>query len=112
MKTLLKLLIVAVVLHGATRATIATWRHYQFQDAVEEEMIFADVRATPDVLHDRVMELAHQYEIPLDNDALQVTKTGFRTQVSAAYTEQVKLVPRFYEPTWTFDASVDVRAIR
>ena len=112
MKTLIKLIIVAAIVNGAARVGWASWRHYQFQDAVEEEMIFAEINTRPEVLHARIMELAATHEVPLDAEALHVTKQSFRTQVAGPYSVKISLIPGFYEPMWTFQTTVDVRAIR
>jgi hypothetical protein len=111
-KTLLKLLVVAVVLQAAARAGLASWRHYQFKDAIEEELIFADARVTDDVLHGRIVELASRLEVPIDGETVEVNRQGHVTRVHAVYTQQVKLVPRIFEPVWSYDASVEVRARR
>lgn len=112
MKLVLKLAIVALLLHAILRAGLASWKQYQFKDAIEEELIFADQRLTDEVLHGRIVEIANKYDVPIESDALEVSRQGYWTRVSAIYSEQVKLVPRFYEPVWRFDASVEVRALR
>lgn len=112
MKLLLKLLIVAVMLNAVARAGFASWKQYQFKDAIEQELIFADQRLTDEVLYGRIVELAAKYDVPLAEDDLEVSHQGYWTRVNAVYTEKVKLVPRFYEPVWRFDSSVEVRAIR
>lgn len=112
MKLVLKLVIVFVLLNAIGRAGVASWKQYQFKDAIEEELIFADQRLTDDALQKRIVELANRYDVPLEGDSVEVTRQGYWTRVNVAYTEKVKLVPRFYEPVWTFDASAEVRALR
>jgi hypothetical protein len=111
MKTFIKLFIAAVLLNAIAQGAWASWRFYQFKDAVEAELLFAE-RAQLDAIHNRVVELAQEYEVPLESDAIAVSRQGLVTKVDAAYTEQVSLVPRLYEPVWTWDASVAVRAVR
>lgn len=112
MKLVLKLVIVAALLNAIGRAGLASWKQYQFKDAIEEELIFADQRLTNEALHKRVLELANRFDVPIESDAVDVTRQGYWTRVNATYAEKVKLVPRFYEPVWSFDASAEVRALR
>ncbi len=111
MKTVIQLLFVAVLLHGLARAALVSWKYYQFKDAIEEELIFSEFTSL-DRIHTRIVELAGEYEIPIEEEVIDVTREGLRTMVDAAYTEEVKLLPRIYEPVWAFDASVTVRAVR
>lgn len=111
MKTVIQLALVAVLLHGMARAALVSWKYYQFKDAIAEELVFSEFTSI-DRIHTRVVELAGEYEIPIEADVIDITREGLRTTVAAAYTEPVKLLPRIYEPLWEFDASVQVRAVR
>ncbi len=111
MKTIIKIFVAAVLLHAVAQGAWASWRYYQFKDAVEQELLFSE-RTTPEVIQTRVVELAQEYEVPLKEDAVQVSRQGIITRVNAVYTEQVTLVPRLYEPVWTWNALIQVRSIR
>jgi hypothetical protein len=111
MKTIIKLLVAAVFLNALAQGAWASWRYYQFKDAMEEALLFSEFTSLERV-HERLVELAREHDVPIESDAISVKRQGLITQVDAAYTEQVRLVPRLYEPVWTWDASVAIRAVR
>jgi hypothetical protein len=106
MKTIIKLLIVALVLNAAWHVGSAYWQHYQFEDAVKEAAQFTG-RAKAEDLTARVYELADKWEIPLEADAVKVTKAQRRITVDAAYSREIDVAPR-YPRHWDFAIHVSV----
>jgi hypothetical protein len=110
MKTILKLAVTAVVLTVLFQATRAAIRHYVFVDALQEALLFVGNR-TEDELVERVMQIAGDHEIPLDQGNVSVRREPFRVVVDAAYTANINLLPGVYRRDWPFDASVSVRLL-
>jgi hypothetical protein len=106
MKTILKLLVVALVLNASWHVGSAYWQHYQFEDEVHEAAQFVG-RSKADELTARVYELADKYEIPLEADAVKVVKAQRRVTVDAAYSREIELAPR-YPRHWDFAIHVTV----
>jgi hypothetical protein len=110
LKTIIQLLIAALVVNGCVRLGGASWRNYQFKDAVEQELRFGAQSTTSD-LHTRIVQLAEDYEIALEYDGVVVERRGQETLVSASYTEPIALVPGFYTREQLFEIDVRVRAL-
>jgi hypothetical protein len=108
MKLIVKLLVVAVVLHATMRAGLAEYRFYVFEDAVQQEALFSQ-RLSPQQLVSRVVELAEDHDIPVEPDAVAVDYNGPQATVSVNYSERVELVPRVYSRDWPFELRVSVR---
>ncbi len=105
MKTLVKLAIVALVLHATWRAGSVYLRYYQFKDNVHQAAQFSDRRPEHE-LRERIMSLARQYEVPLEPEALRVRREDNHTIVDATYTERIEILPKYFYP-WDFKVNVD-----
>ena len=109
MKTLIKLIIAALVLHATWRAGMVYFRHYQFKDGVQQTAQFAGTRSET-ALHDRVLELAKELEVPLDADRITVRRQDNHTLIDATYNVRIELLPRYYYP-WELKVNVDAFTI-
>ncbi len=105
MKTIIKLVIAALVVHATWRAATVYLRYYEFKDQVHEAAQFSD-RKPESELHARVLSLAKQHEIPLAPEALNVRRQENHMLVDATYTEQIELLPRYFYP-WEFKVHID-----
>ena len=95
MKTLLQIGVAIVLLIVSVQGGRAAMKHYQFVDAIQEAMLFASSR-TEDQIAERVMELAEDYEIPLEPTNLSVQRAAYQIIIDAPYTDTVDLLPGFY----------------
>ena len=111
MKTIIQLLIVALVVHASARGGMASWKYIKFKDAVEQEARFAGDE-TASVLKARILDLAAVHDVELDPADVEVHKDGTFTTVSAAYIEYIELVPRFYTREQLFEFEVSVHPVR
>ena len=93
MRTVIKLLIAALVLNGTYRLGVVYWEHYEFEDAVQKAIQFSQ-NATPEELTSAIVELADEREIPLDPGGLTVTRKQRQVIVDAAYERTVEIAPR------------------
>jgi hypothetical protein len=105
MKTIIKLVIAALIVHATWRAGNVYLRYYQFKDNVQQAAQFSDRRPESE-LHERVLSLAKQFEIPVEPDAVRVRREDNHTLVDAVYTERIEILPKYFYP-WEFRVSVD-----
>lgn len=105
MKVLVKLVIVALVANATWRVGSVYLRYYRFTDAVQETMQYRGGR-TDEQVHDRIFELAAQYDVPVTDDNLKVTHNGAHTIVDGSYKQPIDLLPGFtYQ--WPFAVHID-----
>jgi hypothetical protein len=110
MRTLIKLAIAALILHAAYRVGVAYWDHYQFEDAVQQLVQFAD-RESAETIKSRVLELAAESNLPITADDLAVTHVQHRIEVAGAYSREVLLAPGLRRP-WAFTVHVVVLTLK
>ena len=106
MKTIVKLIVAALVIHATYRAGVVYMRYYEFKDDVTQIAQFG-VRRTDNELKNNVLEAARRREIPLNPDAIRVRRDNHHIMIDARYIEQVELAPRYFYP-WEAKLHVDV----
>ena len=109
MKTIIKLVVAALVVHATYRAGDVYLRYYNFRDDVHQIAQFAG-RQTDNELRNRVLEAAQQREIPLDPEVITVRRPPNHLLIDATYSERIELLPRYFYP-WEFKLDVDVLTI-
>lgn len=110
MKTIIQLLIAAIIVNGAARAGAAAWRFYQFRDSVLQEARF--LRGTGNDLHQRILEIAEAQGIPIAYEDVAVDRQGDLVTVSAAYIDTIPLVPKVYTREQLVEFEVSARIVR
>ncbi len=127
-KTLIKIALALVVLHGAFRVGNSYWNFYRFEDALQELAQFGD-RKTEAQLCDGAMNAAGDYGVPIAQNQLFIRRgsaapyncqtgptapeTAMPQQAAAqlaiygSYTDQVQVLPGYYRP-WDFSPDVKV----
>ena len=108
MKTIIRLLVVALLVNAAVRVGTAFWRYYAFKDDVEQAIRFgeADTAAT---LHQRILLLAEEHGIEIYPADIVVEKDRAQTTVSALYGEEIELVPQVYKREHLFEFELNVK---
>lgn len=102
MKTLIKLLIAAVILHAVYRAGVSAVAYYELKDAAQQLLIFGS-DATPDQIHASILAKAEELALPLEPDNVIVLRDGPRTWAEATYVDPIELFPRYRYPfTYSF----------
>jgi hypothetical protein len=105
MKTLIKLLIAAIIVNAVVRSALAATRYYRLKDSMEQVLVFGnDLRIAQ--LHDQIMKRAAELEVPLAPANMTVKRDGARTTVKASYTESIALFPNYLYPV---DFTMDVQ---
>jgi hypothetical protein len=106
MKTLIKLVLAALIVHACWKSGSAYFRFYKLEDGAHAAALFAGQRSTAEI-HTRVVEIARELEVPLDPEKLIVRREPNHTYIDTAYTEQIEIVPRYFYP-WVFKLHLDV----
>lgn len=106
MKTIIKLLVTALVLHATWKAGSTYLRFWQFKEEVTEIAQFG-VNQSNESLRNRVLDAADRMEIPINRATLSVERRQARIIVDGTYVEQVEIVPRYFYP-WEAKLHVDV----
>jgi hypothetical protein len=127
-KTLIKIALALVVIHGAFRIGNAYWTFYRFEDTLQEQAQFGD-RKTEAQLCDAAMDTAANLGVPITAAQLTVRKgaampyncqdgprgieAGSLPQpssqlwITGTYVDQVQVFPGYFYP-WEFSPSVKV----
>lgn len=97
MKTLIKLIIAALLVNAAYRSGTVFLKYYQFKDETQQMVLFGQAE-TVNGLTSQIAEEGMKRDVPLDDDGVMVTREGTRTVAEVTYTENVELFPRFLYP--------------
>lgn len=103
-RTLIKLLLLAVVVNAGIKTVPAFWTYYKFRDAVEETAKYSS-RRTKEEVASRVLQIAARMDVPLDPSQLRVTKHQARTRIVARYNTVLEPFPT---KTYPWDFQIDV----
>ena len=80
-RRLISLAILALVASATWHVFLAYSAHYKFRDAVAYAAEYRGEK-TDDALHDRIMEIAADADVPVEPDAVVVTHEGIATRVT------------------------------
>ena len=97
LRNLVRLAVLLLIAHALYRFVPIYAHSHQFKDAVAEAALFSKDRSEHEII-ERVMELAAQYQIPLEREAVQVTKDRSKTYINLVYEEQIEWVPGYSRP--------------
>ena len=111
MKTIISLLVAALVVNACVRAGESAWRHYQLEDVVEQEMRFGENKTTS-MLRKKVLQLATDHGVDLGPEDIQIDASRTETSVYIAYAEDIPLIPRLYTKTHAYEVSLSVQPMR
>jgi hypothetical protein len=103
-KRLLSFVIAAAVIYAAWNTGSVLRHHYRFSDELQQLALFAG-SSTEDQLKERVLQLAEQYQIPVEPETVTVHTDSGITQITAPYTAQIKLLP-----TYTYERKLEAKA--
>jgi hypothetical protein len=109
MKTLFKLIVVASVLHAVGQAGMVAWDYYQLKDATQQLITFGSQVPTGRI-HNQILEMAWEKELPLSSQDVVVDRQGIRTTATARYTQQYEYFSNNFYPV-ELDFSVDAYSI-
>ena len=93
MKTVIKLVIVAIVINATARAGLAAMRHYQFKEAAHQAVLFGAGTPTAEV-RELIVARGKELSLPVGLESVTVRRQGGRTWADAAYSQSVEFFPR------------------
>lgn len=105
LRNLVRIAVLLLLAHGLYRFVPVYMHYQQFKDQVAEAALFSKDRTDSEIV-DRVMELAMRYRIPIDRDAVQVTRDERKTYINVMYEEQIEWVPA-YKRSMPFNVEVE-----
>jgi hypothetical protein len=106
MRTLLKLVVVALVANMVWHLFGAYYPNYKFQDAIEYAVQNGGDQSE-ETLRDKVVELASQFDVPVSADQVAVVRRNTHRVIDLSYKRPIELVPGF-SYAWPFSIHVDV----
>ncbi len=111
MRTIFSLIMAALIVNACIRAGDSAWRHYQLEDAIDQETRFGSSKTTSE-LRRRIADLAVEYGVPLTAEDVVVERRGQHTFVSLEYLEDIPLVPKAYTHQKLYDITMSVQPMR
>jgi hypothetical protein len=111
MKAIIQLAIVALLLNAGYQTARSYYDFCDFRSNLTEE-IQRQRTTTTSQLRQRAMELAIEYGLELERDAIQIRVEGDRTFVDFSYVDQVPLVPKYYVRPWLHEGSISALRAR
>lgn len=111
MKTILKLLIVALILNATFQAGRAYVTNYQFEDDMQQAALFAGPRPNAALVLNRVLENAQERGIAIGKEDIEVRLDRFNLTITATWSQEVQLIPALYRRTFVFTPTVNARLL-
>jgi len=104
LKTIIKLLVAAVILHAAWRVGSTFLTYYRFEDRLQQAAQFGGSRPVAEV-REQAVKAAGELDVPIEPEAIIVRKSDREIFIDASYVDQLQLFPGYYYP-WEFTLSV------
>lgn len=105
-RLLLKLIVVALLANATWHAFNVYAPHYRFKDGAQYAAQFRG-DSSDEVLRDKILALAEQFEVPVTENEVSVSHVGQHTFVEVSYVTSIEVVPGFKRP-WPLAFKVDV----
>jgi len=105
MKSIIKLLIAALIANATWRIGTEYLSYYKFKDSVRE-LTQHRAAKTETQLRERILQIANQYDIPLAEESLTITQVNNHTVVEGSYVKPIEVVPTF-RFDWPFQFHID-----
>jgi hypothetical protein len=104
-KLLLKLAAVALLANAVYHVGSEYLTYLRFRDAIRDAAMFK-ARNNAELMA-RILDIAGQYEIPLDQDNLTIEREERRVTVDGWYDKPIEVVPN-YEYPWHFSIEEEI----
>ncbi len=111
MTTIIKLVLAFALLTAAFQGARATLSNYQFEDAVEQALLFAP-DGTDDELTQQVLTLAAENGLPVEAEDITISVRASDPIVDISYTMDVAFIPGLITQPITFNPSASVRLLQ
>ncbi len=110
MKTIIKLVLVLALLTAAFQGSRALVSNYQFEDAVEQALLFAPNSSDAEITQ-QVVNLADEYGLPVEATDVTVSQRASDRIVEITYTTPVEFLPGIITQPITFNPRASVRLL-
>lgn len=97
MKTVIKLVIAALLVNAAYRSGSIFLKYYQFKDETQQMILFGQGQSVSELTR-QILGEATKRDVPLDEEGVTVSREGARTVAEVAYTESIEVFPRYFYP--------------
>jgi hypothetical protein len=97
LKTIIKIVIAAVILNATVRSADAMWEYYQLKDAAQQIVLFGP-QSTPGQLRDQVFSKAEELGLPVEAQNITIRRETSRTFAHVYYVQPVELFPGYRQP--------------
>ena len=104
LKTIIKLLVAAVILNAAWRVGSTFLTYYRFEDRLQEIAQFGGSRPVAEV-REQAVKVSKELNVPIEPEAIIVRKTDREIFIDASYIDQLQVFPSYYYP-WEFNLTV------
>jgi hypothetical protein len=104
-KRIVKLALVALLANAVYRVGLEYVTYIKFRDAVRDAAMFK-AKSEQD-LRTRIVAIADDYDLPLDDDSIQISLDERVWHIDGSYTKPIEIVPK-YEYPWPFTYSLEV----
>jgi len=105
MKTILKVVVAALLLNAVVRLAAVSWDYYQLRDEAQQLVTFGASSPSAE-LKEAILEAAVELDVPLSPENVTVRRIGPRTEAEASYSVVVEFFPN-YPYTMNFSFNVD-----
>lgn len=105
MKTIVQLLIVALLMNAAFQAARSYYTFFDYRSSLTEEAQKPRVTSASQ-LHQRAIDLGTDYGLDIPWEAIRITTQGDRTIVNFSYVDPVAFVPKYYVRPWAYEGSI------
>ena len=108
MSTIIKLALVVALLTAAFQGSRAILSNYQFEDDVEQALLFAPNASDAEVTQ-QVLELAAEYGLTMEAADITVSERASDRIVDITYVQNVAFIPGIITQPVTFKPSASAR---
>ena len=106
-KKIISLIVFLVIANSAYHIGSEYLTYVRFRDAVRDAAMFKAKNNTD--LTARIMDLAGQFDVPLDEDNLTISREDRRVNIDGWYDKPIEVVPN-YEYPWHFGLALEIVA--
>lgn len=104
-KLLAKLIVVALLANAVVHVGSEYLTYVKFRDAIRAAAMFKAKNDTE--LMARILDIANQYEVPLDQDNITIQREERQVNVDGWYDKPIEIVPN-YNVSWHFSLSLEI----
>lgn len=110
MTTIIKLVLAFALLTAAFQGARAAVSNYQFEDAVEQALLFAP-NSTDAEMVQQVLSLAEEHGLPVEEGDITISQRASDRMVDVTYTTDVAFIPGIITQPIKFSPSASVRLL-